>query len=626
MSKKEKGILTEVPGDGQEVEGRYRERLHRFSVARGTEGALSTRLGWIRVGVFLLGFSLYVLWDVTSGLAALWALWGMVLSLVAFVWLIIWHRRVRHRERKLGLLVEINRVALARLGRVWGELPDSRISSPGSDHPYALDLDVGGTASLFRLLTTPTLPVGSERLREWMLEPASPEEILRRQESVQELASEVDRLQEWEATGRSVEGQDPEVIRAFLKWAEEDPWLPAHPWLLLGAWALPLLSAALAALQLWGPLPGPWWLFSVGASFALANRHRIRIHGLMDAASGGQERFSRYASLLTRLMEMEVEAELLVEAQGAVRSSPVGATQELRRLGRRMGWADIRFSGMAHVPLQALVAWDVHVLASLERWKRKSGPHVRGWLEALGQVEALAALATLKADHPEWSFPEVGKGEGMFLRAKALGHPLLSAKVCVAKDVVLGPPGSFLFVTGSNMSGKSTLLRAVGLNAVLAQAGGPVCAAEMTLPPLRVFTSMRTTDSLSEGVSQYMAELNRIKQVVEGARSRESGGVLFLLDEPLQGTNEAERRVAVQTIIGHLLEAEAIGAVATHDLQLDDTPELEKAAEAVHLEGQVREGDDGPLISFDYLLRLDRASSTNALALLRAVGLGKDPG
>ena len=603
----------------------YRERLEGFERAHEIEGALSTRLGWIRVSVFLFGFFQYVLWDISSGTVERWALGGMILALVVFLWLIVWHRRVRRRVRRQGLLAEINRVALARIGRVWADLPEARIAPPGPDHPNALDLDVAGDASLFRLLTTPTLPVGAKQLREWLLHPASPDEIPLRQESVLELASQVDLLQEWEATGRTVDSPDPETIQAFLDWAEEEPWLAKHPWLKVGARALPLLSAALGALQLWGPVSGPWWLFSVGASFVLANRYRIRIHELMDAASGGQERFSRYAALLTALLEMEVRGKLLVDAQGAVRSSPVGATQELRRLGRRVGWADIRFSGMAHAPLQALLAWDIHVLDALERWKRLSGPHVRGWLDALGQVEALAALATLKADHPDWSFPRVASEGGLVIRAKALGHPLLPADTSVANDIALGPPGTFLFVTGSNMSGKSTLLRALGLNAVLAQAGGPVCAAEMVMAPVLVFTSMRTADSLAEGVSQYMAELKRIKQVVEGARQEERNGVLFLLDEPLQGTNEAERRIAVQTILGHLLDAGAIGAVATHDLDLDHTPQLQEAAQAVHLEGQVREGEDGPLITFDYLLRPDRASSTNALALLRAVGLGKEP-
>jgi hypothetical protein len=439
---------------------------------------------------------------------------------------------------------------------------------------------------------------------------------------VTELADRLDRLQELEAMGRLVESPGPREVEAFVDWAEEDPWLSGHPWLRLGAWAFPILSACLLGLQLWGPVTRPWWIFSMAAAFAVANTRRKRIHGIMEEASGGQERFGRYGALLARLKTMEVRAPVLRELQDRVRSSPVGAARELRRLERLAGWADIRLNGMAHQPLQALFSWDLHVLGRLEAWKARSGPHVRGWLEALGRLEALAALGALKADHPEWSLPELREDGEPGIKAEGLGHPLLPPSRCVVNDVELGPPGSFLFVTGSNMSGKSTLLRAIGANVVLAQAGGPVFASRMEMTPLAVHTSMRTMDSLSQGVSQYMAELSRIQQVVTGARK--GGAALYLLDEPLQGTNEAERRVAVRTILGHLLDAHAVGAVATHDLELDGTPRLGAAARAVHLEGQVQEGDQGPLLTFDYRLRSGRATSTNALALLRAVGLGEE--
>lgn len=606
------------------MRGTYESRLNRLAEAEAAERAKSQRLGWTRVSVFLVGFSFYVVSDVTSGSVALWATVGMGLALVFFLLLVVWHRRVRARERRFRVLAGINRVALARLDRDWSSLPTTPLGEVTAAHPYALDLDVCGDGSLFRLLTTVTVPPGQATLRDWLLAPASPKEVRRRQEAVKELAPQVDLRQALEATGRLLDSPDPESLRTFLAWAEEPPWLPGHRGLLMGARALPLLTGALAALQLWGPLQGPWWVFTLGATFALASAHRARIHALMEAPSGGQERFGRYAALLTLLLGMEVRAPALRELQAKVRSSPVGAARELLRLGRRVAWADIRFSGMAHAPLQALLAWDIHLLALLEAWKRRSGPHVRAWLEALGRLEALLALAALKADHPDWCLPAVLDEGDPGIKAVGIGHPLLPPSACVANDLEVGPPGTFLFVTGSNMSGKSTLLRAVGINAVLAQAGGPVCARRMEMTPLAVSTSMRTADSLAQGVSQYMAELTRIRQVVEAARM--GGGVLYLLDEPLQGTNEAERRVAVQTILGHLLEAGAVGAVATHDLQLDGIPRLAAAARAVHLEGQVEEGAGGPLVSFDYRLRPGRATSTNALALLRAVGLGEGGG
>jgi hypothetical protein len=571
--------------------------------------------------VFATGFALYVVADVTEGTLARWAGAGVLLSLLVFLGLVVRHRKVRARERWLGQLAEVNRTALARLDRDWEGLPPTPQPSAARNHPYALDLDVCGDASLFRLLTTPTIPPGRATLRSWLLGPASPAEVRRRQDGVKELAPLLEERQTLEATGRMVDSPDPVAIEDFLAWAEAPAWLRDRPWMVLGAWIFPILSATLAGLHIWGVLARPWWIFTMAAAFVVANRHRKHVHALMEAASGGQERFGRYAALLGRMMEMEVRAPILRGLQEAAVSSGVGAVRELRRLERLAGWADVRLNAMVHQPFQALLAWDIHVLGRLERWKDRSGPQVREWLEALGRLEALAALAALKGDHPDWTFPVLEEDGEPGLRASGLGHPLLPPAGCVVNDVEVGPSGTFLFVTGSNMSGKSTLLRAIGLNTVLAQAGGPVFASAMRMTPLEVETSMRTADSLSEGVSQYMAELKRIQQVVAGARRAE--GVLYLLDEPLQGTNEAERRVAVQTILGHLLDAGAVGAVATHDLGLDGTPRLGKAARAVHLEGQVGEGEAGPSLSFDYRLRPGRATSTNALALLRAVGLGE---
>ena len=611
---------------GENLTKDYQERLHRFQTLQEREEALGLRLGWVRAWTFTAGVLLYLGFDLWSGSLALASGAGMGLAIVLFLVLVTWHRRVRARRRWFGAMAQINAVALARIARNWDALPLSVLEDPDPHHPFAFDLDICGRASLFRLFTTVTLPPGSDTLRRWILETAAPHELRRRQAAVDELSSLVDFRQELEARGRLLDPPDSEPIRRFLDWAECDGWLSGHLWILHAARALPALTTLLFALYWGGWMDGPWWLLSMGAAFAFGGHLRTKIHPLMELASAGQERFGRYASVLGLLLETELKGPVLRELQEEIRSSPVGPERELRKLERRVAWADIRFSSMAHAPLQALFVWDVHVLAVLERWKARSGSHVRKWLDALGSFEALAALAALRADHPDWCFPTLAESRDPEIRATGLGHPLLPQNACVRNDLEIGPPGSFLFVTGSNMSGKSTLLRAVGINTVLAQAGGPVCAESMTLAPLQVQTSMRTADSLAEGVSQYMAELNRIRQVVDAARVREGNDVLFLLDEPLQGTNEAERRVAVQTILGHLLEAGAVGAVATHDLQLDETARLKRAAKAVHLEGKVRESEEGPLLTFDYLVKQGRATSTNALALLRAVGLGGDGG
>jgi DNA mismatch repair ATPase MutS len=285
-----------------------------------------------------------------------------------------------------------------------------------------------------------------------------------------------------------------------------------------------------------------------------------------------------------------------------------------------MELAEVRFSPMLHGVLQLVFLWDFQVVRGLERWRTRTGVAVRGWLAALGEVEALAALATLRHDNPDWQFPEILEEGPARMEAASLGHPLLPRARRVSNDVQVGPPGSFLLITGSNMSGKSTLLRAIGLGAVLAQAGAPVCAAAMRLTTVRPHTSMRIHDSLEAGLSFFMAELMRLKAIVEAARAP-GAPLLYLLDELLQGTNTAERQIAARTIISHLLERGAIGAVTTHDLALADTPALADAARAVHFTETVEPGPGGGAMTFDYRLRPGLATSANALKLMEMLGL-----
>jgi DNA mismatch repair ATPase MutS len=239
----------------------------------------------------------------------------------------------------------------------------------------------------------------------------------------------------------------------------------------------------------------------------------------------------------------------------------------------------------------------------------------------LGAWEALSSLASLAWDHPDWCDPVFTDGGTVRVAGTALGHPLLAPGECVRNDVVVGPPGTFLLVTGSNMSGKTTLLRAVGANVVLAGAGAPVCAASLSLPHVRVHTSMRVDDSLAQGVSLFMAELLRIRGIVEAADAQ-GPPVLYLLDEILHGTNTAERRVAARAVIRHLLARDAVGAVSSHDLTLAEAPDLDAAASKVHFREQVERPDGRTKLTFDYRLRPGLATTRNALKLLDAVGLG----
>jgi len=608
------------------AEQRYAERQERFSER---VEALSGRLRHLRTGriaSFLGALVLLLGAEWTGGVLSPALAAGGLASGLAFAWLVVRHRRVRRERERLEHLVDVNREARARLRRDWEALPETadggaRRADGPAEHPYADDLDVVGRTSVVRLLSTVSTAAGAERVRRWLLDRAGPEDVASRQETVRSLAPEDDVRQRWVAAARQAGVTPADRVGPFLEWAEGATWLADRGWLLWTARLLPLANGGLMAAHAAGVTAYPWWLLGLVAALAVSGVSSARIHPVFDRVTRGEENAGRHASLLETVVSMPGEGRLLEEARRAV-SGPPDAAAALERLEQLISASDVRRNALAHLPLQLLFLWDVHLLWLLERWQRRFGDEVREWFDALGRVDALLALSVLDADHDDWTYPEIDQSADS-LGAGDLGHPLLEPDECVRNDVRVGPPGTFLLVTGSNMSGKSTLLRSLGLAAVLAQAGAPVPAGRLRLPPLEVHTSMQVEDSLSEGVSEFMAELRRMRQVVAGAEAAGDGPAraLYLLDEPLQGTNEAERREGVRIVLRRLVGSGAVGAVATHDLRVHHTPELEAAADVVHLTGDVSEGAEGPLLSFDYRLRPGPAPSTNALALMRAVGL-----
>ena len=347
-----------------------------------------------------------------------------------------------------------------------------------------------------------------------------------------------------------------------------------------------------------------------------------RIQTAFDRAGAGQHALARYAGLFEHATAPRFEAPALRDLHERLTADGVAAPACMRRLNRILGFAALR-SGAAilHFPIQALTLWDFHVLFALERWRRAAGPHVRAWLDAIGELDALSALAGARRDNPDWCMPEI---DARARRSTAparrrLGHPLLAPTRRVANDVEVGPPGTLLLVTGSNMSGKSTLLRAIGLNAVLAQAAAAcarrACAAAVAICRRASGSRIRS----SSGLSYFMAALARLKGVVDAAeRPRHGRVLLYLLDEILQGTNSAERSIAVRAVARHLLDAGAIGAMTTHDLSLAGEEPLKSSARLVHFTETVDEhGHDA--------LRLPAArglaTSRNALRLMQMIGI-----
>ncbi|HEV7515402.1 MAG TPA: MutS family DNA mismatch repair protein [Thermoanaerobaculia bacterium] len=589
---------------------RLARRSLRFSLARFAAFAL-----------FALGLLLLLFPAVGTRSLSLSAV-----GLAAFVGLVIVHDRVVREERRAADLVRIQDEALARLARDWGAMPLPGLPAATEPPPLARDLNLLGRASLLHLLGTAHTPPGKAALASWLLAAAGPAEIALRQAAVAELAPELDLRQELEVRARPLE-RVPADVEPFLRWAEDRSWLPG--WALALARLLALLTVTAGVLLLADLLPLWPFLLLIVANLALSYVYGKRMAATFDRISAREGEFQLYAGVLGVVARRSFASPRLRGLGEDLAAEGVSAAAALDLLHRRVVLSDTRHAALLHTPLQLLLLWDFHTLALLERWQKDFGKKARRWLAALGELEALAALGGLAHDNPEWTFPQVGSQERVTIEARGLGHPLLPDSARVPNDVTLGPPGTFLLVTGSNMSGKSTLLRSLGVNVILAQAGGPVCAESLRLPPLALATSILVEDSLADGVSFFMAELLRIRKVVDAAdRAAGEGRVLlYLLDEILRGTNTRERQIAVRRVLAHLLAARALGAVSTHDLELAEIPELAAAVRPVHFResfepGAEREGK--PVMTFDYKLRPGVATTANALKLLDLVGLGEE--
>ena len=496
-----------------------------------------------------------------------------------------------------------------------------------------------------------TVP-GIHTLASWLTQPADADVATDRRIAIARLAPQRDHRLRFYTLARQV-GESTGDPESFVQWAAGEPWLDSRRW--LSTWAnLSALVAVAAilfvAVVLMGLAPADL-LKTTGVLLATLVAINLLLtaavlgpaHQIFSVAMSNRQAVSRY-------QELFASAEWLGDVDD-VAGQDSGCLQRIRHellekdhcartgmnaLQRVAAAGALRQSAgtfLLYLPLQAFGLWDVRVLRRLEAWQAQYRDDVPRWFRSLGELESLMSLAALRDEYPRWADPTWITDTGSLptkaiVSGKAIGHPLLADEVRVTNDVDVGPPGTLLLVTGSNMSGKSTMLRSLGLNISLAGTGGPVCADSLELPSIEMGTSIRVSDNLSEGVSFYMAELHRLKSVVDQARrssSVEGRVMLFLLDEILQGTNSRERQIAVVQVLRHLMDSGAIGAISTHDLELADEPELISISTPVHFRETIVPGADGnDQMTFDYKMRRGVSPTTNALKLLEIVGLGDD--
>jgi len=585
----------------------YSRRLATRRDAAQRLAHLDRRISQTRLIVFLIGLALTVVALDTHWLSAKW----IALPSVLFLVLVIRHERVIRRRRQAERVAAFYDRGMARLNDCWagGGVQGERFT--GAAHPYAGDLDLFGRASLFELLCTARTRAGEDTLAKWLRAPAARDEVRARQRAVQDLRLRVDLREDLALIGADIAaGLHPEALAA---WSVAPPVLVAPAARFIAAvlagsavvtaflWAATDAGALPFVVVLAAQVPFSWWL-------------RARVLHIIHAADQPARDLALLAQLLARMERETFTAPRLISLRAALDTAGLPPSRQIARLDRLIHLLDARrnelFGGVA-----ALLLWGTQLALAIEQWRATCGPAVPGWLAAIGEFEALGALAGYAYEHAEDPFPEIVDG-GHCFEAEGLGHPLIPESRCVRNDVSLGDAPRVLIVSGSNMSGKSTLLRSVGVNAVLALAGAPVRARRLRLSPIAVGASMRILDSLETGTSHFFAEITRLRQLMELTNGPLP--VLFLLDEILHGTNSHDRGIGAAALIRGFVARGAIGLVTTHDLALAQVADaLAPRAANVHFQDHLEDGQ----MRFDYRMRPGVVQKSNAVALMRAVGL-----
>ncbi|MBD3162908.1 MAG: DNA mismatch repair protein MutS [Candidatus Eisenbacteria bacterium] len=533
-----------------------------------------------------------------------------VATLAAFCVLVVVHDRTVRRRRTLERAVDFHEAALARRSDAWIGRGVSGERFLDRNHPYAVDLDLFGAGSLFERLCVARTRIGERILADWLRAPAPAETIRSRQPAVEELASALDLREALAVQGAEGRGRlDPEPL---LDWARGRSAPPPAALLWAGRiLAVAAVGAAVGYLAGAGGRPLAAILIAQGLLAAVGMR---RVGRILRSTERPDRELGMLSRILGQIEDARFRATHLRRMQESLRTEGLPPSARIARLARLME-AQEWSRNLFFAPIAILLNWNVEIACGIEAWRKRHGAAVPVWIEAAGEIEALASLAAMTFEEEEATFPEVVE-PGPCIEGERLGHPLIRNDRCVRNDVRLGDPVRLLVVSGSNMSGKSTLLRAIGVNAVLALAGGPVRARRLRISPLQVGASIRTNDSLHDGRSRFYAEILRLRQLVDLASGPES--LLFLIDEVLHGTNSHDRRIGAAAVVRGFVERGGIGLVTTHDLALSRiVEELHPRARNVHFEDRI----EGEEILFDYRLLPGVVERSNALALMRSIGL-----
>lgn len=586
-------VYTAAQATHRDAAERWRRRERWLSHLRLAVFVLAALIGWLAFG--------------SRQLAPIW----IAPPAVGFLGLLIAHDRVISRRRLEERTLDFYERGLARLEDRWTGTGNPGVAHQSAGHPYADDLDVFGEGSFFELLCTARTAAGEALLAQWLLEPVAADVARARQIAVQELSPRVGLRLDLSLLGEEVGGRVGE--QALIAWGAGAPMLTGRglPWLAAGLTAQSFVGLAIWIFGSAGAIP---FLAALALQGGFALWLRPRVRAVIAAVEAPSHDLVVLSGLLARIEREPFSAERLVALRAVLEAGGETPSRRIAELRRLVDLLDAR-RNQFFAPIGALLGWSTQIALALERWRVACGKSLGPWIRTAAEIEVLCALSGYAYEHPADAFPEI-VDEGPVFDADDLGHPLIAAGKCVRNDLALGGELRALMMSGSNMSGKSTMLRTVGASCLLALVGLPVRASRLRLSSLQVAASIRISDSLQQGASHFYAEIKRLRLVVdltEGPRP-----VVFLLDEVLHGTNSHDRRIGAEAVVKGLIERGAIGIVTTHDLALARiADDLAPAIRNVHFEDQLVDGE----MRFDYTLRSGVVTRSNAIELMRSVGL-----
>ena len=540
---------------------------------------------------------------------------GIVLAtLIPFLLLVKIHNRLYHQKDWHETSIHHYQAELASLKNDYSAFDGGKEWIDAS-HPFSLDLDVFGDSSVFQMLNRTSTPLGKETLSHWLRQPLDKKkEIEERQQAIKELSTYNDFRETFRITGY-LNKDHVTGMKELKDWiASPSVFLQkrSNQWI---CWAVPYVNILLFTLGMLNIISMSWFSL-IFCSFAIASSKLIRkITRIQESYNKTLKMLSTYVRLIELADKQTMESPLLLSLKGEFENHGKKASEVIDVLAKELDRLDLRNNLILYALLEGSMFWQLRQMLRIERWKEEYGVHLLQWLEALGKLDALCALGTFAFNHPEYTYPNL-TDEPFVFQAKDMGHPLMSQEQCVTNDVDIPKRPYFLIITGANMAGKSTYLRTIGCNYILACIGVPVCCSWLEIYPAHLMTSLRTSDSLANNESYFFAELKRLQQILERLKNGEE--MFIILDEILKGTNSLDKQKGSLALVKQLLKLKANGIIATHDLLLGELKQhFPNEISNYCFEADIQNDE----LTFSYKLRDGIAQNMNACFLMQKMGI-----